>query len=219
MEARLSEGLLSPFRAGFVYGAVAVVVALVADLRFLFIDPEGIPDWILTAIEGFRNQLALAAYLFLGILAALRARPTRFEEGVSYRALLVRDCTLAATVVAVMVGATLFVVTALNATLFADEIRAYARDAAPSIVAYDEKVAGRLDNPPPLPTVEQVEEDLQPPVLRDLGVSMANFVVRAIFIGAAGALVGALRGSFGSGRDAGPPAPSAEGASGKGSQK
>ena len=201
---------MGPFRAGFVYGAVAVVVALVADLRFLFIDPEGIPDWVLTVIEGFRNQLALAAYLFLAILAALRVRPTRIEEGVPYRALLLRDCTLAATVVAVMVGVTLFVVTALNATLFADEIRVYARDAAPSIVAYDEKVAGRLDDPPPLPTVEQVEEDLRPPVLRDLGLSMANFVVRAILLGAAGALVGALRGSFGSGRDAGRLAPSAE---------
>ena len=212
---------MSPLRAGFVYGTVAVVVALVSDLRFLFIDPEGIPDWILTVVEGFRNQLALAAYLFLAILAALQVRPTRIEEGVSYRALLLRDCALAATVVAVMVGATLFVVTALNATLFADEIQAYARDAAPSIVAYDEKVAGRLDNPPPLPTVEQVEEDLQPPVLRDLGVSMANFVVRAIVIGAAGALVGVLRGSFGSGRDLGRPERLAEkeGASGKGPQQ
>jgi hypothetical protein len=62
---------LSPLRAGFVYGSVAVAVALVADLRFLFIDPEVIPDWILTVFEGFRTQLALAAYLFLGILAAL----------------------------------------------------------------------------------------------------------------------------------------------------
>ncbi len=212
---------MSPLRAGFVYGTVAVIVALVSDLRFLFIDPEGIPDWILTVVEGFRDQLALAAYFFLAILAALRVRPTRFDEGVSYRALLLRDCALAATVVAVMVGATLFVVTALNATLFADEIRAYARDAAPSIVAYDEKVAGRLDNPPPLPTVEQIEEDLQPPVLRDLGISMANFVVRAIVIGAAGALVGALRGSFGSGRDAGWSVPSAqkESASGKSQQE
>jgi hypothetical protein len=215
------EGFLSPFRAGFAYGAVAVLVALVSDLRFLFIDPEGMPDWILTVIEGFRDQLALAAYLFLAILAALRVRPTRIEEGVPYRALLLRDCALAATVVGVMVGATLFVITALNATLFADEIQDYARDAAPGIVAYDEKVAGRLDNPPPLPTVGEVEEDLQPPVLRDLGISMANFVVRAIVIGAAGAMVGALRGSFGSGLDAGRPVPPAEkeGASGKSSQE
>src|SRR4051794_25027802 len=129
-----SEETLSPFRAGFIYGVVAVLVALVADLRFLFIDPEGIPNWILTAIEGFRTQLALAAYLFLGILAALRVRPTRMEEGVPYRALLLRDCALAATIVAVMVGVTLFVVTALNATLFAEEIRVYARAAAPNIL-------------------------------------------------------------------------------------
>jgi len=200
-EKRFSAGSLNPLRAGFVYGAVAVVVALVADLRFLFIDPEGIPDWILAAIEGFRTQLALAAYLFLAILAALRVRPTRLEEGVTYRALLLRDCALAATIVGAMVGVTLFVVTALNATLFADEIRVYARDAAPSILAYNEKVAGRLENPPPLPTVEQIEEGLQPPVLRDLGRSMAYLVLRTLLLGAAGALVGALRGSFGSGPD------------------
>lgn len=210
---------MSPFRAGFVYGAVAVVVALVADLRFLFIDPERIPDWILTAVEGFRTQLALAAYLFLGILAALRTRPTRLEEGVPYRAILLRDCALAATVVGVMVGLTLFVVTALNATLFADEIRVYAHNSAPNILAYNEKVAGRLSNPPPLPTVEQIEEGLQPPVLRDLGRSTTNLVVRAIALGAAGALVGALRGSFGSGRER-PVAPAEkEGSPGNGKRR
>lgn len=220
-KTRLSEAFLSPFRAGFVYGVVAVLVALISDLHFLFIDPEGIPDWILTVIEGFRNQIALAAYLFLAILAALRVRPTRVEEGVPYRALLLRDCALAATVVAVMVGATLFVVTALNATLLAEDIRSYAHDAAPSIVAYDEKVAGRLDNPPPLPTVEQVEEDLQPPVLRDLGRSMAYLVLRTLLLGTAGAIVGALRGSFGLGRDAERLAPpeQKESASGKSLQE
>lgn len=192
---------MGPFRAGLVYGAVAVVVALIADLHFLFIDPERVPDWILTAVEGFRTQLALATYLFLGVLAALRTRPTRLEEGVPYRALLLRDCALAATLVGVIVGVTLFVVTALNATLFANEIRAYAHDAAPSILAYNEKVAGRLSNPPPLPTVEQIEEGLQPPVLRDLGRSMTNLVVRAVALGAVGALVGALRGSFGPERE------------------
>jgi hypothetical protein len=191
---------LSPLRAGFVFGSVGVVVALVADLRFLFIDPEGIPDWILTVFEGFRTQLALAAYLFLGILAALRTRPSRLDPGVSYRSLLLRDCTLAATVVAVMVGVTLLIVTALSATLFADEIRDYARDAAPKIVAYNEKVAGRISDPPPIPSVQEVEAGLQPPVLRDLGRSMANLVLRALLLGTAGALVGALRGSFGSHR-------------------
>ncbi len=201
---------MGPLRAGFVYGMIAIVVALVADLRFLFIDPEGIPDWILAAIEGFRTQMTLAAYLFLGILAALRVRPVRIDPGVPYRSLLLRDCALASTVVAVMVGVTLFVVTALNATLFADEIRAYARDASPRIVAYNEKVAGRLDNPPPIPTVEEVEENLQPPVLRDLGQSMGNIVLRAILLGTAGAIVGAVRGSFGSDRDADQRAPFGE---------
>ena len=200
---------MGPLRAGFVYGTVAVVIALVVDLRFLLIDPEGIPDWILTVIEGYRTQLSLAAYLFLAILAALRVRPTRLEAGVPYRSLLLRDCVLAATVVAVMVGVTLFLLTALNATLFADEIRDYAREAAPSIVAYNEKVAGRVSAPPPIPTVEEVETGLQPPVLRDLGRSMANIVLRALLLGAAGALVGVLRGSFGSG-DPGQPDPSVE---------
>ena len=188
---------MSPLRAGFVFGSVAVVVALVTDLRFLFIDPEALPDWILTVFEGFRTQLALAAYLFLGILAALRTRPARLDPGVSYRSLLLRDCTLAATVVAVMVGVTLFIVTALSATLFADEVRDYARDAAPKIVAYNEKVAGRISDPPPIPSVQEVEAGLQPPVLRDLGRSMANLVLRALLLGTAGALVGILRGSFG----------------------
>lgn len=192
---------MNPFRAGFVYGVVAVVIALITDLRFFLIDPAGIPDWILTTIETFHTQLALAAYLFLGILAALRARPTHLDPDASYRALLLRDCTMAATVVAVMVGVTLFVLTALNATFFADEIRVYAHDASPSILAYNEKVAGRLSNPPSLPTVEEIEEDLQPPVLNDLGRSMANIVLRSLLLGAAGATVGALRGTFGSNRD------------------
>ncbi|HEX2182646.1 MAG TPA: hypothetical protein VHH10_10190 [Rubrobacteraceae bacterium] len=188
---------MGPFRIGFFYGAIAVVVALAADLRFLFIDPQGIPDWILTAIEEFRTQLALTTTLFLGILAAIRTRPTHLDPDVPYRSLLLRDCALAATVVAAMVGFALFVATALNATLFAGEIRAYASEAAPSIVAYNEKVAGRLDDPPPLPTVAEIEDDLQPPVLRDLGRSMANFVLRALVVGTAGALVGLIRGRAG----------------------
>jgi hypothetical protein len=186
---------LGPLRTGFVYGAVAVVVALVADLRFLFVDPEALPDWILTVIEDYRTRLALAAYLFLAILAAIRVRPTRLDPGVPYRSLLLRDCTLAATVVAVMVGITLFVVTALNATVFSGAISDYASNAAPSMVTYYEKVAGRLDDPPPLPTVEEVEQRLQPPALRDLGRSLANIVLRALLLGAAGALVGILRSS------------------------
>jgi hypothetical protein len=189
---------LGPLRTGFRYGMVAVVVALVADLRFLFIDPEGMPAWILTVIEDFRTQLALAAYLFLAILAALRVRPTRLEPGVPYRSLLLRDCALAATVVGIMVGITLFVVTAINATLLADEMREYAHDAAPSMLAYYEKEAARLSNPPPLPTVEEIEERLQPPVLSDLGRSMANLVLRTLLLGVAGAVVGILRGSSGS---------------------
>ena len=188
---------MGPLRIGFLYGIIAVLVALASDLRFLFIDPEAIPDWVLTAIEGFRTQLALTAILFLGILAAIRTQPTRVDPDVPYRSLLLRDCVLAATVVAVMAGLALFVATALNATLFADEIRAYASDATPSIVAYNEKVAERLEDPPPLPPAAEIEEDLQPPVLRDLGRSLANLVLRAVIVGAAGAAVGLARGRSG----------------------
>ena len=194
---------MGPLRTGFRYGIVAVAIALLADLRFLYVDPIGTPDWILTVFENYRTTLALAAFLFLGILAAIRVRPHRTEEDVPYRSLLLRDCTLAATVVAVMAGAALFLLTALNATVFADDIRDYARDAAPSMVAYYEKVAGRMDEPPPLPTLEQVETSLQPPALRDLGRSIFNFVLRALLLGFAGALVGLLRGS--SGRNPQPP--------------
>jgi len=184
-----------------------VLVALAADMRFLFVSPTGTPNWILTAIEEYRTSLALAAYIFLGLLAALRMRPDRMEQGVPYRSLLLRDGALAATVVAVMVGATLFVLTALNATVFSDTIRDYANDAAPSIVAYNEKVANRLDDPPPVPVIAEIEQGLQPPVLRDLGRSIANFVLRALLIGTAGAIVGLLRGRAGSNRDERPQNP------------
>ena len=201
---------MAPLRAGFVYGAVAVVVAVVTDFCFLFLDPAGTPAWVLAAVASFRTQLALAAFLFLAILAALRTQPTRMDPDASYRSLLLRDCALAATVVAVMVGVTLFFSTALRATLFADDIRAFARDAAPRIVDYVEGVRSGLSNPPPPARVEEVEDALQPPELRDLGRSMGNLVLRAILLGAAGALVGALRGSFGSDHDLGQRTPSAE---------
>lgn len=188
---------MGPLRVGFFYGVIAVVVALASDLRFLFLDPQALPDWILAAIEEFRTQLVLTTILFLGILAAIRTRPTRVESGVPYRSVLLRDCALAATVVAVMAGLALFVATALNATVFADEVRAYASDATPSIVAYNDKVAGRLENPPPLPPASEVEADLQPPTLRDLGRSMTNIVLRALLVGTAGAVVGLFRGRFG----------------------
>ena len=205
---------MGPLRTGFRYGIVAVVVALLADLRFLLITPGDLPNWILTVIETFRTEVALAAFLFLSILAALRVRPIRAEADVPYRSLLLRDGALAATVVAVMAGLTLLLVTALNATVFADDIRAYASDAAPYLLEYNEKVAGRLDDPPPLPPVGQFEALLQPPELRDLGRSLANFVLRAILLGTVGAIIGALRGLLGKGNrgDAGEGAPSRGGA-------
>jgi hypothetical protein len=175
---------------------IAVIVALAADLRFLLIDRLALESWVLAVIETYRSSLALAACLFLGILAALMVQPTRLDPGVPYRSLLLRDGALAATTVAVMFGAAVVLTTALQATLLADEARTYAEEAAPRIVAYMDELARRFDNPSPA-TVREVEADLQPPELRDLGRSITNFVLRAVFLGTLGGLVGALRGRFG----------------------
>src|ERR687898_1994813 len=197
-----------PIRTGFAYGIAGVFGALASDLYFLFVDPADLPGWILAVIAQYRTRLALALFLFLGVLAALRVRPTRFDPGVPYRSLLVRDGALAATVVAVMVGITLFLTTALQATVLAGTARDYAATAAPKIVSYVNEVRTEIrqerkergaspervrDLPPPA-QVAEVEATLQPPGLRDLGRSMANFVLRAVLLGTAGGLVGALRG-------------------------
>ena len=199
---RISGDVLGPLRIGFIYGTIAAIVALAADLRFVVIEPSALEPWVLAAIETYRSSLALAACLFLGILAALRVRPTRLDPGVPYRSLLLRDGALAATVVAVMFGAAVFVTTALQATLLADEVRAYAEGASPRIAAYVDELAQRLGDPTPT-TVEEVESALQPPVLRDLGRSITNFVLRTVLLGAVGGLVGLLRGRS----DASPGAP------------
>jgi hypothetical protein len=200
---------LGPFRIGFVYGMVAVIVALAADLRFFLIDPSALDTWLLAVTETYRSSLALATCLFMGILAALRVRPTHLEPGVPYRSLLLRDGALAATIVAVLFGVAVFLTTALQATLFADEVRAYAAEAAPRIDSYLDELARRFDNPSPT-TVGAVESDLQPPTLRDLGRSITNLVLRAALLGALGALVGALRARFGASpgaREGGKPRP------------
>jgi hypothetical protein len=202
------ERVSGPIRTGYVYGLAGVLVALASDLYFLFVDPSGTPGWVLAAIAQYRTRLALALFLFLAILAALRVRPTRLDPGVPYRSLLIRDGALAATVVAVMVGITLFLTTALQATLLAGAARDYAREAAPKIVSYVNEVRLEIrqerkargaspekvrDLPPPA-QVAEVEATLQPPGLRDLGRTMANFVLRAVLLGTVGGLVGALRG-------------------------
>src|SRR5829696_4423338 len=197
-----------PVGTGFRYGIVGVLIALASDLYFLFVDPASTPGWILAVIAQYRTRLALALFLFLAVLAALRVRPTRLDPGVPYRSLLLRDATLAATVVAVVVGLALFLTTALQATLLAGSARDYAGEAAPKIVSYVNEVRTEIqqsrkergaspervrDLPPPAQTSE-VEATLQPPTLRDLGRSMANFVLRAVLLGTAGGLVGVLRG-------------------------
>ena len=62
-----------------------------------------------------------------------------------------------------------------------------------------------VNDVPPAAEVGGVEESFGPPAPRDLGRSMANFVLRAILLGTAGGLVGLLRGRSKSGPD-GPPA-------------
>lgn len=171
-----------------------MVVALVANLHFLLLDASGTPGWIIAVIEDFRTTLALAAFLLLGILAALGTTPRRLDEGVPYRALLLRDCTLAATLVAVMAGLALMVVVFLQATVLSGSMQSYAADAAPRIVAYIEELGDRFSDPADPVTAAEVEEDLSPPSLGSLGQSISNFVLRALFLGGAGALVGLLRG-------------------------
>jgi len=197
-----------PIRMGSFYGLAGVLVALASDLYFLFVGPADTPGWVLAAIAQYRTRLALALFLFLAILAALRVRPTRLDPGVPYRSLLLRDGVLAATVVAVMVGITLFLTTALQATLLAGTARDYAAEAAPKVVSYVNEVRTEIrqtrkergaspekvrDLPPPAQLAE-VEATLQPPTLRDLGRSMTNLVLRAVLLGTVGGLVGALRG-------------------------
>ncbi len=189
---------MGPLRTGFIYGTIAVIVALLADFRFLYLNPANVDGWIIAVIEQYRTQLALAAYLLLAILAALRTRPTYIHEGVPYRSLVLRDATLAATVVAMMVGVTLFFVTFLQATVFAEAIREYARVSAVEIVAYVEELANRFGSEPPQVTVGEVREDLLPPTLADLGRSIYNLVMRGLLLGCTGAIVGVLRNRFGS---------------------
>ena len=189
---------MAPLRAGVIYGLIAALVTAVISFRFLYLDPVASADWVLAASETFFPQLAAAAQLFLALLAAVQVRPVRLDPDVPYRSILLRDCTLAATVVAVIVGVTLLAITALQATVFADTIRDYARDAAPSIVSYVNESREELSEPPAPVTEEQVTNGLRPPTASDLGRSIFNLVLRALLLGLAGALVGFLRGRSGS---------------------
>lgn len=209
---------MGPVRTGLFYGIVGAVVALVANLYFLVVDPASTDGWVLAVIAQYRTRLALAAFLFLAILAALRTRPYRNDPEVPYRSLLLRDAAMAATVVAVIVGLTLFLTTALQATLFADGMRAYAGEAAPKIVSYvnesREEIQQRrreegqtpeeVNDVPPPAEVGAVEASLEPPAVRDLGRSLTNFVLRAILLGTAGGIVGLLRGRSKASADDGP---------------
>lgn len=185
---------LGPLRVGFVYGLVAGAVALFSHFFFLLIDPRTMTDWVLAAITNFTPLAAIAAYILLGIIAALRTRPTYLDDGVPYRSLLLRDAALAAATVALIAGLVNIVSTGLQATVFAEDIRTFATEAAPKIAAYVNEVGSELNDPPPPATVEQIERVLQPPALADLGQTLGNTAIGTMLLGALGGVIGALRG-------------------------
>ena len=199
---------MGPLKIGGIYGAIAAFVAVMVSFRFLYLDPASVADWVLAIWESFAWILVLTVQLFLAILAALQVRPVQREPDVPYRSLLLRDCTLAATVVAAMIGVALLFAVALQATVFAGPMRDYAREASPQVASYfneqrqeireerEERGESReeVNDLPPPANAESVEAGLQPPVLNDLGRSLFNLVMRALLLGGLGALVGILRG-------------------------
>ena len=199
---------MRPLTAGCLYGAVAALIALAVNFYFLLLNPAETSGWVIAVIIANFPTLALASYVFLAVLAALAARPVRLDPGVSYSALLLRDGALAATVVALMVGAVGFFATALQATAFADEMRVYAREAAPLAASYtneqrreiregrEDRGAPRGDLPPPS-NAEDLRRNLSPPHLSELGISIASTVVLAVLLGTVGAITGAVRGRLG----------------------
>ena len=183
------------------------MVALVADGYFLFVDPASTPDWVLTVIHQYHTSLALATFVFVTVLAALRVCPVRLDPEASPRALLTRDGAMCGVVIATMVGIALLFSTAVQATFLAAPMQTYAREATPKIVSYSnseleeiregrvrrgdskEKIAALPDSA----QTAEVRASLQPPALRDLGRSIANFVLRAVLLGVVGAVTGLLR--------------------------
>lgn len=199
MERTPEERRQGPLGVGLFYGTLGVVIAAVEGFALFLLDPRTTSAWLLAALTDFLPLLALASYILLAVLAALRVRPVRLEPGVPYRSQLMRDAALAAGIVGLMVGLAALVLTGLQATLFADEIRAFAGEAAPRIAAYIEETRRELSDPPPPVSAAQVERLLQPPTPGDLGRALGNAALGTIFLGALGALVGALRGRSGAG--------------------
>ncbi len=200
MESSPAQRAQGPLRVGLFYGILGVAIVLVEGFALFLLDPRTTSAWLLAALADFLPLLALASYILLAALAALRVQPVRLEPGVPYRSQLMRDAALASAVVGLMVGVAALVLTGLQATLFADEIRDFAREAAPRIAAYIEESRRELSDPPPPVSPGQVERLLQPPAPGDLGRALGNAALGTIFLGALGALIGALRGRFGAGR-------------------
>ncbi|WP_119067605.1 hypothetical protein [Rubrobacter indicoceani] len=183
-----------PLRVGLFYGFLAGAVSVFSHFFFFLLDPETMTDWVLAAITNFIPLASIAAYIFLGILAAVRARPTYLDSGVPYRSLLLRDAALAAALVALVAGLINIVSTGLQATVFADDIRNFATEAAPKIVSYVNEVRADLSDPPPPANIEQMERILQPPALSDLGQTIGNTAIGTMLLGALGGVIGGLRG-------------------------
>jgi hypothetical protein len=77
--------------------------------------------------------------------------------------MLVRDGAVAGTTVAVVIGATLVVLTFSQATVFAEGMRDYVREAAPKMHSYVNERRLEQENPPPPVSLEAVEAALEPP--------------------------------------------------------
>lgn len=185
---------MGPFRVGFFHGIFAALVAAFSNFFFVFFDPATSAGWALATMTDFLPLFALAAYIFLGILAALRASPVRIDPGVPYRSQVMRDAALAAVIVAVMAASVNLVSTGLQATVFRDEINTFASEAAPRIADYVNEAGKSLSDPPPPTSAGQVERLLQPPTLGDLGRALGNAAIGTMLLGAVGAGIGALRG-------------------------
>lgn len=185
---------MGPIRAGFLYGTVAVIVAVLVNFHFLLLDPVETRDWVLAAIASFLPLLALAAYLLLTILGARRVVPDRYEPGTTWRSQLVRAGALVATIIGVMVGLTGIFSTALQATVFSGEMQSFATEAAPKISGYVEEVRSEVSEPPPGMSTEQVEQSLAPPSFQDTGRALFSAVVLSVVLGTVGGFIGGLRG-------------------------
>ena len=113
MESSPAQRAQGPLRVGLFYGILGVAIVLVEGFALFLLDPRTTSAWLLAALADFLPLLALASYILLAALAALRVQPVRLEPGVPYRSQLMRDAALASAVVGLMVGVAALVLTGL----------------------------------------------------------------------------------------------------------